>query len=120
MAALVLAAVPATPAAAAPHSTKHFTPARAAGRAAATTATALLSYSGGPVGLRPRAYLTFWGHEWTDGTFNSAPLESYLQSFFGGIGGSPWLGSAGEYCQGVAVGSTSCPFGWAPIPNPAG
>jgi hypothetical protein len=125
VAALVLSALAPVPAAAAPaHSSRHVALAKGANRAGAATqpAAALppLTYSGGPVALRPRVYLVFWGKEWTDGSFSSAPLETYVHDFFSAIGGSAWLGSTGEYCQGVTVGATSCPFGWAPVPNPPG
>ncbi len=44
-----------------------------------------LIYNGGPVEHNPTVYLVFWGSQWdSDGN----GVQSYLQGFFGGVGGS--------------------------------
>jgi hypothetical protein len=83
-----------------------------------------LIYHGGSLGpgaigieKNPAVYLVFWGPDWatgfttpdTDGTlFTSATLQNYVQSFFNGIGGTPWAGVQTQYCRNVAAGTTSC------------
>lgn len=73
-----------------------------------------LSYQGGIGGIgvetAPKVYLVVWGSQW--GTNGDPSGEvSLLQSFFGKAGGSSWLNSVTQYCQGVAVGTVTCPSG---------
>ncbi len=68
-----------------------------------------------------KVYLVFWGSQWgtqsTDGqgdvTLSGDPsgMAPYLQQLFKGLGtgGELWSGVMTQYCDGVAVGSTSCP-----------
>ena len=58
-----------------------------------------------------------WGTPWatgfttsdTDGTrYSSKTLQTYLNTFFAGVGGSAWAGVQTQYCRGVPVGTTSC------------
>src|SRR5205809_7937747 len=68
-----------------------------------------LSYHGGVGGIgvetAPKVYLVLWGSQW-----NSDPSgeSSILQSFLGKAGGSNWLNSVTQYCQGIANGSSTC------------
>jgi len=83
-----------------------------------------LIYHGGNAGsgaigveTTPAVYLVYWGTEWangfttndTDGTaYSSKTLQNYVNSFFGGVGGSPWAGVQTQYCRNVPAGVTSC------------
>ena len=75
-----------------------------------------LIYHGGAVETTPAVYLIFWGPEWSTGfsfnfggyTYTNTSAETYLQNFFGGVGGSTWNGVQTQYCQGAAVGAVSC------------
>jgi hypothetical protein len=74
-----------------------------------------LSYHGGVGGIGvetgPKVYLVLWGSQWTG---NDPSGESnLLQSFFTNVGGSPWLRSVTQYCQGVPSGTITCPAGSA-------
>jgi len=70
-----------------------------------------LSYRGGIGGIgvetAPKVYLVLWGSQWN----NNDPYgeASRLQDFFTGVGGSSWLNSVTQYCQGVASGTITCP-----------
>jgi hypothetical protein len=69
-----------------------------------------LSYHGGVGGIgvetAPKVYLVFWGSQWNNNDpSGEAPI---LQSFLGGVGGSSWLNSVTQYCQGVASGTITC------------
>jgi hypothetical protein len=83
-----------------------------------------LIYHGGNAGsgaigveTNPAVYLIWWGPDWasgfqtsdTDGSlYSSKTLQSYLQSFFTNVGGSPWANVQTQYCSGALVGSTNC------------
>jgi hypothetical protein len=55
----------------------------------------------------------------TDGKlFSSRTLQNYLQSFFSGIGGSPWANIQTQYCSHVLPGATSCVGGSGFVTNP--
>jgi hypothetical protein len=74
-----------------------------------------LSYNGGVSGIGvetgPKVYLVLWGSQWNS---NDPSGESgILQSFLGHVGGSSWLHSVTQYCQGVATGTITCPSGSA-------
>jgi len=91
-----------------------------AGGAASTTSD--LSYHGGTGGVgvetTPMIVLVLWGSQWT----NNDPTgeASILQSFYSGVGGSSWLNSVTQYCQGVASGTFFCNGSGAPAGNQAG
>src|SRR2546421_10381095 len=59
-----------------------------------------LLYHGGAVETKPAVYLVFWGPAWQSGftashggfTYTQASAMTYLQDFFGSVGGSPWNG----------------------------
>ena len=69
----------------------------------------LLSYHGGTGGVgvetAPKVYLVLWGSQWANDPSGEAQI---LENFFNGVGGSPWLNSVTQYCQGVATGTTNC------------
>ena len=69
-----------------------------------------LSYNGGVGGIgvetAPKLYIVFWGSQWNGN--DPSGEASILQSFFSGAGGSSWLNSVTQYCQGVARGTVSC------------
>jgi hypothetical protein len=83
-----------------------------------------LSYHGGSVLRAPSVFLILWGPTWatgfTSGGFTSRQAQTYISGFFGGVGGSTWLNSTTQYCQGVATGSQSCPAGSQFVTNPGG
>jgi hypothetical protein len=68
-----------------------------------------LSYHGGVGGIgveaAPKVYLVFWGSQWSNDPSNEA---SILGNFLSGVGGSSWLNSVTQYCQGVATGTIFC------------
>ena len=69
-----------------------------------------LSYHGGVGGIgvetAPKVYLVFWGSQWTGS--DPSGEAGILNNFLNGVGGSPWLNSVTQYCQGVANGTISC------------
>ncbi len=79
---------------------------------------------GGGVLTHPTAYVVFWGSEWvsgfSSGGYTSAQAQTYTVDFFRGIGGSSWLRSTGQYCQGVPSGATTCPATSQAIANASG
>jgi hypothetical protein len=101
----------------APSSAKVFRPVgfhQTTGAAAAAPAASSrnLQYMGGSVLAVPKAFVIFWGPDWntgwTTGGFTSAQAQTYITSFFGGVGGGSWINSTTQYCSGVAVGSQTC------------
>jgi len=104
--------------------------------------TRLLAYGGGLTAGQlvgagvttgpPRVYLVFLGGQWgTEGTgaagrvtFGNDPdgEAGALQTLYGGIGtgGELWSGTVTQYCDGVAVGATSCGSTTQAIPYPTG
>ena len=81
-----------------------------------------LYYHGGTGGIgvetAPKIYLVFWGSQWVnnDPSGEAAILESFLNS----IGGSSWLNTVTQYCQGVASGTVFCNGAGTPAGNQAG
>jgi len=82
-----------------------------------------LTYHGGPVELAAQVYIVYWGQEWmtgfTGGGVSSATAQSYVNAFFGNVGGSSWANSTTQYCQGVAVGTTQCGSAGSHPTNPS-
>ena len=87
--------------------------------------------NGGPgaigVETTPAVYLIWWGPDWsagfqtadTDGKlYSSTTLQTYLQSFFSNVGGSPWANVQTQYCKNVLPGSTTCVGGSGYVTNP--
>jgi serine protease len=81
-----------------------------------------LVYNGGVGGvgveITPKVYLVLWGSQWNnnDPSGEAAREQSFLQ----GVGGSSWLNSVTQYCQGVATGTIFCGSGGQQAGNPAG
>jgi len=71
--------------------------------AAATTND--LFYHGGTGGIgvetAPKIYLVLWGSQWNNN--DPSGEAAILQNFYRGVGGSSWLNSVTQYCQGVAT-----------------
>ncbi len=69
-----------------------------------------LYYHGGVGGIgvetAPRVYLVLWGSQWNGN--DPSGEASILQSFLGHVGGSSWLNSVTQYCQGIASGAFTC------------
>jgi len=78
-----------------------------------------LYYHGGTgVETAPKIYLVLWGSQWNN---NDPSGESaILQSFYSGIGGSSWLNSVTQYCEGVASGTVFCNGAGQVAGNPSG
>ncbi len=81
-----------------------------------------LSYHGGIGGIgvetAPKVYLVLWGAQWNN---NDPSGESaILQNFYNGVGGSSWLNSVTQYCQGVASGTIFCNGAGTAAGNPTG
>jgi len=78
-----------------------------------------LNYHGGTGGIgvetAPKVYLVLWGSQWNS---NDPSGESnILQSFYYGTGGSSWLNSVTQYCQGVLTGTVFCNGAGVPAGN---
>ena len=59
-----------------------------------------------------------WGSQWNN---NDPSGEStILQNFYNGVGGSSWLNSVTQYCQGVASGAVFCNGAGTPAGNQKG
>jgi hypothetical protein len=69
-----------------------------------------LYYHGGIGGIGvetvPRVYVVLWGSQWTGN--DPSGEAAILQSFLTDVGGSKWLNSVTQYCQGIANGSSTC------------
>ncbi len=70
-----------------------------------------LAYNGGVNGVGVETgpnlvYLVYWGSQWNS---NDPSGEANIeQSFFSNVGGSSWNNVVTQYCEGVAVGTTTC------------
>jgi serine protease len=88
---------------------------------AASTANDL-SYHGGTGGIgvetAPKIYLVLWGSQWNNN--DPSGEASILESFYKGVGGSSWLNSVTQYCQGVASGTVYCNGAGQPAGNQSG
>lgn len=93
------------------------------GAAAPASSPNNLAYRGGSVFTTPAIYIIYWGPQWASGFstggYSSGQAQTYVHSFFGGVGGSSWLNSQMQYCQGAAVGTQFCSGGQR-VTNPAG
>lgn len=92
--------------------------ARAAGLASTTSD---LFYHGGTGGIgvetAPKVYLVLWGSQWSSDPSGEAAI---VQSFLNGVGGSSWLNSVTQYCQGVATNTFYCNGAGTPAGNQTG
>jgi hypothetical protein len=59
-----------------------------------------------------------WGSQWTNG--DPSGEATILENFFNGVGGSAWLNSVTQYCQGVANGTVNCNGAGTPAGNQPG
>src|SRR5216684_884015 len=76
---------------------------------AASTSNDLYYHGGvGGIGVEtaPKIYLVLWGSQWNSN--DPSGESSILQNFYHGVGGSSWLNSVTQYCQGVATGTVFC------------
>ena len=73
---------------------------------------------GGAVETAPKVFIIYWGPDWTSSSYSAA--KSYVQGFFGSVGGSSWANSTTQYCQGVPSGTTQCGSAGAHPNNAAG
>jgi serine protease len=68
-----------------------------------------LYYHGGVGGIgvetAPEVYLVLWGSQWSSDPSGEATI---LHNFLTAAGGSKWLNSVTQYCQGIASGSSTC------------
>jgi hypothetical protein len=81
-----------------------------------------LSYRGGVGGIgveaAPKVYLVLWGSQWNS---NDPSGESTIvQNFLNHAGGSSWLNSVTQYCQGVSTGTIPCGTSGQHAGNPTG
>ncbi len=93
-------------------------------RQAIRTAGTNLVYQGGAVETTPVVYISWWGTQWntgfSTGGYTSKQAQTYITDFFNNIGGTSWDNINTQYCQGIAIGSTSCGSGGTHITNPTG
>lgn len=92
---------------------------QANGLGAGTTSN--LAYNGGTGGIgvetAPKIYLVLWGSQWNNN--DPSGEANLLQAFYSGLGGSSWLNSVTQYCQGVASGTVFCNGSGTPAGNPS-
>ncbi len=82
-----------------------------------------VSFGGGTVVTgSPKVYLVFWGARWGTQRVGAGGYDDYsgdpdglapnLQALLAGLGtdGEQWSAILSQYCQGVAVGATTCPL----------
>jgi hypothetical protein len=86
-------------------------PPRGAAHGARPVRSSNLSFHGGsPYGVvkgtTNTVYLVLWGSQWNnnDPSGEAALVESFLND----VGGSKWNNSVTQYCDGIAIGSTTC------------
>lgn len=81
-----------------------------------------LYYHGGTGGIgvetAPKVYLVFWGSQWTNG--DPSGEAAILENFYNHVGGSSWLNSVTQYCQGVSSGTYVCGKSGQAAGNPTG
>jgi serine protease len=84
--------------------------------------TSNLSYHGGVGGIgvetAPKVYLVLWGSQWNGN--DPSGEAAILENFYMGVGGSSWLDSVTQYCQGVASGTVFCGSSGTHAGNPKG
>lgn len=94
----------------------------AKGKGGGGSATNNLIYGGGTGGIgvetAPKIYVVFWGSQWSnnDPSGEAAIVESLLNS----VGGSSWLNTVTQYCQGVPSGTVFCNGTGTPAGNQSG
>jgi hypothetical protein len=92
-----------------------------AAHAARPTRSSNLYYHGGVGGIgiesAPRVYVVFYGSQWSNDPSGEAAL---VRNFLNGVGGSSWLNSVTQYCQGVSSGTYFCNGAGTAAGNPSG
>ena len=100
----------------------HEADAHAQGPHAPASTTNDLTYHGGMGGIgvetAPKIYLVLWGSQWNNN--DPSGEAAILQNFYNGAGGSAWLNSVTQYCQGVASGAVFCNGAGQAAGNPSG
>ena len=80
-----------------------------------------LSYHGGVGGIgvetAPKVYLVLYGSQWSS---DPSGEQALVESFLGKVGGSSWLNSVTQYCQGVSTGTIFCGGAGQAAGNPNG
>jgi hypothetical protein len=80
--------------------------------------------SAGIVGVEtnPKVYVVFWGSQWSSDPSGEASIliGSGSNGFLGGVGGSSWLNTVTQYCEGVASGTVFCGKSGQPPSNTPG
>jgi len=76
--------------------------------------------SAGTVGVEtaPKVYVLFWGSQWNNN--DPSGEAGIVRSFLGGVGGSSWLNSVTQYCQGVPTNTVFCNGSGTPVVNKSG
>jgi serine protease len=81
-----------------------------------------LTYHGGVGGIgvetAPLIYLVVWGSQWNNN--DPSGEVALLTNFYGAMGGSGWLNSVTQYCQGVSTGTVFCNGAGTAAGNPGG
>ncbi len=81
-----------------------------------------LAYRGGVGGVgvetAPKIYLVLWGSQWTGN--DPSGEAGIVTNFLTDVGGSQWLNSVTQYCQGVASGTVFCNGAGTAAGNPSG
>ena len=89
------------------------------GKPGGGSTTKNLIYNGGTGGIgvetAPKIYLVFWGSQWTNN--DPSGEASILESFLNAVGGSSWLNTVTQYCQGVPSGTIFCNGAGTPVGN---
>jgi serine protease len=92
------------------------------GSTQASSTVSELQYHGGSSGVgvetAPKIYLIFWGSQWING--DPTGEAAILEAFYNGVGGSAWLNSVTQYCQGLASGTVFCNGAGTPAGNRVG
>jgi hypothetical protein len=88
------------------------------------SSTSNMTYQGGPVETTPVVYIDYWGSQWASGFstggYTSSQAQTYINDFFGNVGGSSWDNINSQYCEGVPVGTVNCGSSGTHITNSTG
>jgi len=87
----------------------------------AGTASELYYHGGtGGVGVEtaPKIYLVLWGSQWNNN--DPSGEETILKNFYSGVGGSSWLNTVTQYCEGVPTNTVFCNGMGTPAGNQSG